>query len=145
MKVIRLTVSFFVGLTAVAHYSVGSTLVLYYVDIIGSIVWVLMPLLTMQKSVNDQPGAPVSNTIPEFLRSLTLATVADKHKNDSAVLCVNRLVVSFGRRPVVNILLSKRGPLTAYCREVGTAVFADKISLIFHSALPITTAIRVRR
>jgi O-antigen/teichoic acid export membrane protein len=51
-----LTVSFFIGLTAVAHYTVGSTLVLYYMDIIGSIVWVLIPLLSMQKSVNDHKG-----------------------------------------------------------------------------------------
>ncbi len=51
-----LTVSFFIGLTAVAHYSIGSTLVLYYMDIIGSIVFVLMPVLSMQKSVSDGAG-----------------------------------------------------------------------------------------
>lgn len=51
-----LTVSFFIGLTAVAHYSIGSTLVMYYIDIIGSIVWVLVPLLSMQKSVDDHKG-----------------------------------------------------------------------------------------
>lgn len=55
-----LTVSFLIGLVAVAHYSIGSTLVLYYVDIIGSIVWVLMPLLSMQKSVNDHVGFKTS-------------------------------------------------------------------------------------
>ncbi len=51
-----LTVSFFVGLVAVAHYSIGSTLVLYYVDAIAAIVWVLMPVLSMQKSVGDHEG-----------------------------------------------------------------------------------------
>ncbi|MGC1781678.1 MAG: oligosaccharide flippase family protein [Acidobacteriaceae bacterium] len=51
-----LTVSFFIGLVAVTHYSVGSTLVLYYVDIIGDLIGVLMPVLSMQQSVNDQAG-----------------------------------------------------------------------------------------
>jgi O-antigen/teichoic acid export membrane protein len=51
-----LTVSFFIGLTAVAHYSIGSTLVLYYMDGIASIIGVLTPLLTMQKSVSDHAG-----------------------------------------------------------------------------------------
>jgi len=51
-----LTVSFFVGLAAVAHYNIGSTLVIYYLDIIGSIIFVLMPVLSMQKSVNDDAG-----------------------------------------------------------------------------------------
>ncbi len=51
-----LTVSFFVGLAAVAHYSIGSTLVMYYIDIITSIIWVLVPLLSMQKSVDDHKG-----------------------------------------------------------------------------------------
>ncbi len=55
-----LTVSFFVGLAAVAHYSIGSTLVMYYIDIIGSIVWVLVPLLSMQKSVDDHKGFELS-------------------------------------------------------------------------------------
>lgn len=51
-----LTVSFFIGLTAVAHYSIGSTLVLYYMDGIATIVGVLTPVLTMQKSVSDHAG-----------------------------------------------------------------------------------------
>jgi O-antigen/teichoic acid export membrane protein len=51
-----LTVSFFIGLTAVAHYSIGSTLVLYYMDGIATIIGVLTPVLTMQKSVSDHAG-----------------------------------------------------------------------------------------
>lgn len=51
-----LTVSFFIGLTAVAHYSIGTTLVLYYVDAISAIIGVLVPLLSMQQSVSDQAG-----------------------------------------------------------------------------------------
>ena len=51
-----LTVSFFIGLTAVTHYTVGSTLVLFYMDGIASIIGVLTPLLTMQKSVSDHAG-----------------------------------------------------------------------------------------
>lgn len=51
-----LTVSFFVGLTAVTHYSIGTTLVMYYMDGIDAIVGVLMPVLSMQKSVSDNGG-----------------------------------------------------------------------------------------
>lgn len=51
-----LTVSFFVGLAAVTHYSVASTLALYYVDALAAIVGVLGPVLSMQKSVNDDAG-----------------------------------------------------------------------------------------
>ena len=51
-----LTVSFFIGLVAVTHYSVGSTLVMYYIDIIGAIIGVLAPVLSMQKSVDDNAG-----------------------------------------------------------------------------------------
>ncbi len=51
-----LTVSFFVGLIAVAHYSIGSTLALYYLDGITSIIGVLMPVLSMQMSVKDDAG-----------------------------------------------------------------------------------------
>lgn len=51
-----LTVSFFVGLTAVTHYSIGSTLVMYYMDGIDAIVGVLMPVLSMQQSVSDHSG-----------------------------------------------------------------------------------------
>ena len=51
-----LTVSFFIGLTAVAHYSIGTTLVLYYVDAIAAIIGVLVPVLSMQQSISDQAG-----------------------------------------------------------------------------------------
>ncbi len=51
-----LTVSFFVGLTAVTHYAVGSTLVMYYMDAIAAIIGVIIPVLSMQKSVNDHAG-----------------------------------------------------------------------------------------
>ena len=51
-----LTVSFFIGLIAVTHYAVGTTLVLYYVDGIAAIVGVLMPVLSMQMSVSDHAG-----------------------------------------------------------------------------------------
>jgi O-antigen/teichoic acid export membrane protein len=51
-----LTVSFFVGLMAVTHYTVGSTLVMYYLDAIAAIVGVFMPVLSMQKSVDDHEG-----------------------------------------------------------------------------------------
>ena len=51
-----LTVSFFVGLTAVTHYSIGSTLIIYYMDGIDAIVGVLMPVLSMQQSVSDHGG-----------------------------------------------------------------------------------------
>jgi O-antigen/teichoic acid export membrane protein len=51
-----LTVSFFVGLTAVTHYSIGSTLIIYYMDGIDALVGVLMPVLSMQKSVSDYAG-----------------------------------------------------------------------------------------
>lgn len=51
-----LTVSFFIGLNAVTHYSIGSTLVLYYVDAIAAVTGVLVPVLSMQRSVNDEAG-----------------------------------------------------------------------------------------
>jgi O-antigen/teichoic acid export membrane protein len=51
-----LTVSFFIGLVAVTHYSVGTTLVMYYIDFIGDIIGVLMPVLSMQQSVKDEAG-----------------------------------------------------------------------------------------
>lgn len=51
-----LTVSFFIGLVAVAHYSIGSALVLYYLDAIAAIIGVLVPVLSMQKSVSDDTG-----------------------------------------------------------------------------------------
>jgi O-antigen/teichoic acid export membrane protein len=51
-----LTVSFFVGLVAVTHYTIGSTLVIYYASLVTAIVGVVTPLLSMQQSVNDQSG-----------------------------------------------------------------------------------------
>jgi O-antigen/teichoic acid export membrane protein len=51
-----LTVSFLVGLVAVTHYSIGSTLALYYMDGIAAIVGVLIPVLSMQQSINDGAG-----------------------------------------------------------------------------------------
>jgi len=51
-----LTVSFFIGLAAVAHYSIGTTLVLYYMDGIAAIIGVLIPVLSMQQSVSDIAG-----------------------------------------------------------------------------------------
>ena len=51
-----LTVSFFIGLTAVTHYTVGTTLIVYYMDGIDAIVGVMMPMLSMQKSVSDHAG-----------------------------------------------------------------------------------------
>lgn len=51
-----LTVSFFIGLVAVTHYTVGSTLVMYYIDIIAAIIGVLTPVLSMQCSVSDTEG-----------------------------------------------------------------------------------------
>lgn len=51
-----ITVSFFIGLVAVTHYSVAITLVMYYIDIIGDLIGVLMPVLSMQQSVKDEAG-----------------------------------------------------------------------------------------
>lgn len=51
-----LVVSFLIGLVAVTHYSIGSTLALYYFDILAAMLAVLSPLLSMQQSVNDQEG-----------------------------------------------------------------------------------------
>lgn len=51
-----LTVSFFIGLTAVAHYSIGTTLIMYYIDAIAAIIGVLIPVLSMQQSVQDFEG-----------------------------------------------------------------------------------------
>ena len=66
-----LTVSFFVGLTAVTHYTVGSTLVMYYMDAIAAIIGVIVPVLSMQKSVNDHAGFERS-----FLAGTRVALVA---------------------------------------------------------------------
>lgn len=51
-----LTVSFFLGLTAVAHYNIATTLAMYYVDGIAAIVGVLSSVLSMQKGANDTIG-----------------------------------------------------------------------------------------
>lgn len=51
-----LTVSFFIGLVAVTHYSVAISLVMYNIDIVADVIGVLMPVLSMQKSVNDEVG-----------------------------------------------------------------------------------------
>ena len=51
-----IVVSMFIGVAAVAHYNIASTLVLYYIDGIFAIVGVLTPLLTMQDGARDQVG-----------------------------------------------------------------------------------------
>jgi O-antigen/teichoic acid export membrane protein len=51
-----LVVSLFLGLSAVAHYNVASTLVLYYMDGICAIIGVLTPVLAMQTSAKDPEG-----------------------------------------------------------------------------------------
>lgn len=71
-----LTVSFFVGLIAVTHYSVGSTLVAYYMDAIAALVWVIMPVLSMQKSVNDHEGFEKSFFAGSRVSLVTSAFVA---------------------------------------------------------------------
>jgi O-antigen/teichoic acid export membrane protein len=56
MQTDSITVSFFLGLIALAHYNIATTLVMYYADGIQAIIGVLAPVLTMQKSMNDQAG-----------------------------------------------------------------------------------------
>ncbi|MGC9292429.1 MAG: lipopolysaccharide biosynthesis protein [Acidobacteriaceae bacterium] len=51
-----IVVSMFLGMVAVAHYNIASTLVLYYIDGILAIVGVLTPLLTMQDGARDREG-----------------------------------------------------------------------------------------
>jgi O-antigen/teichoic acid export membrane protein len=51
-----ITVSWFVGIAAVAHYSIASTLVLYYIDGMLAIIGVITPVLSMQNSRKDFDG-----------------------------------------------------------------------------------------
>lgn len=51
-----LIVSFALGLVAVAHYNVATTLVMYYMDGILAIIGVLTPVIAMQKSAGDEAG-----------------------------------------------------------------------------------------
>lgn len=49
-------VSLFLGLSAVTHYNVATTLVCYYMDGIVAIIGVLTPVLSMQMSARDVAG-----------------------------------------------------------------------------------------
>jgi O-antigen/teichoic acid export membrane protein len=49
-------VSFFLGLSAVTHYNIATTLVLYYMDGIGAIIGVLTPVLSMQMGARNLAG-----------------------------------------------------------------------------------------
>lgn len=49
-------VSFFLGLSAVTHYNIATTLVCYYMDGIAAIIGVLTPVLSMQMSARDVEG-----------------------------------------------------------------------------------------
>lgn len=49
-------VSFFMGLSAVTHYNIATTLVLYYMNGIVAIIGVLTPVLSMQMSARDLDG-----------------------------------------------------------------------------------------
>lgn len=51
-----IVVSFFLGLTAVAHYNIATTLVMYYMDGILAIIGVLSPVIAMQSSAKDPDG-----------------------------------------------------------------------------------------
>jgi O-antigen/teichoic acid export membrane protein len=51
-----IVVSLFLGLTAVTHYNIATTLVLYYMDGITAIIGVLTPVLTMQMGARDEAG-----------------------------------------------------------------------------------------
>ena len=51
-----MVVSFFFGLSAVAHYNVATTLVMYYMDGVMAITGVLTPVLSMQMSAKDADG-----------------------------------------------------------------------------------------
>lgn len=51
-----ITVSFFVGLVALAHYNIATTLVMYYIDGVAAITGVIGPVLAMQQSVRDEQG-----------------------------------------------------------------------------------------
>ncbi|HEX5234140.1 MAG TPA: oligosaccharide flippase family protein [Silvibacterium sp.] len=51
-----LVVSLFLGLSAVTHYNIATTLDLYYMDGILAIIGVLTPVLSMQMSARDTAG-----------------------------------------------------------------------------------------
>jgi O-antigen/teichoic acid export membrane protein len=51
-----MVVSLFLGLSAVAHYNVATTLVMYYMDGVLAITGVLTPVLSMQMSAKDADG-----------------------------------------------------------------------------------------
>jgi O-antigen/teichoic acid export membrane protein len=51
-----MVVSLFLGLSAVAHYNVATTLVMYYMDGVIAITGVLTPVLSMQMSAKDSDG-----------------------------------------------------------------------------------------
>ncbi len=51
-----LTVSYFIGIIALAHYNIATTLVMYYMDGVLAIIGVLAPVLTMQQSRKDAEG-----------------------------------------------------------------------------------------
>lgn len=51
-----IVVSFFLGLSAVTHYNIATTLAMYYMDGITAIIGVLMPVLTMQMGARDEAG-----------------------------------------------------------------------------------------
>lgn len=53
-------VSFFLGLSAVTHYNIATTLVLYYMDGITAIIGVLTPVLSMKMSARDMAGVRTS-------------------------------------------------------------------------------------
>lgn len=56
MQTDTLTVSFFLGLSAVAHYNIATTLAMYYMDGIVAIIGVLGSVLCIQRSANDNAG-----------------------------------------------------------------------------------------
>lgn len=51
-----LTVSFFLGLVALAHYNIATTLIMYFSDGVQSVTGVIAPVLSMQQSVRDEEG-----------------------------------------------------------------------------------------
>jgi O-antigen/teichoic acid export membrane protein len=68
-----LVVSFALGLEAVAHYNVASTLVMYYLDGVTAIVGVLSPLLARQFGAGDHAGLR-RNTLIGTRASIVCAT-----------------------------------------------------------------------
>jgi O-antigen/teichoic acid export membrane protein len=55
-----IVVSLFLGLVAVTHYNIATTLVLYFMDGITAIIGVLTPVLTMQMGARDEAGMRTS-------------------------------------------------------------------------------------